>query len=819
MKKHHAIFGLKTCFFLLNLFIIVATQAYEVAEGEFFVKFHKGTISSDSVDAIQEELGADFVKKFPRIGAELWKFSDEEADEADEHSTRSKLSKLRSDNRIEYVEPNYLLKIDQTSNTSYDSKQWVPDVIHIKEALEIYQPKEEIIVAVIDTGVDYTHPALLSKIWKNLNEIPGNNFDDDQNGYDDDVYGHDFCQDHKIINEKTEYCETDSDPIDENFHGTHCAGIIAAVRNNEMGIAGVADTPFVKIMALKIQDKQGNGTVAAAISAIEYAIQNGAKIINASWGMDVESKALKEMIEELKPSIGQAQEKGILLIASAGNDSHNNDENPHYPASYNLDNVISVAATNANDELANFSHYGRNSVDLGAPGVNIYSTVPFLEGVECYENQGCYLSQQGTSMATPYVTGVAALLWSARPELTYLEVKNKLLSAVDKMPSLEGKIATGGRLNAFKVLLPDDQPVAICTTSVNGLRATLEAVTLENIASYDWTIHKGETTEQQTGSKIMVDFGNVGNYPVTLVVANNQGLTAQTQCQVEIPDNLPRPGQVTARIKATTTKGAAPLKIHFDGRQSIGQPRNGQIEIDTASGLVKTTPIIKYQWEICTYVSDFDGCFSDNTENQSNFRKTFYTPGAYKITLTVTDELGLTDTTNLEVNVTESWPFLPELGSGMAIGTKSHSVITTAFKGGISLHQEEYYQIEQSEQSLALIEVDVLGEIKVDARHVEQIVDIIAVINMEKAGLWFMLDQDQNRHDWNVEPSTLVALEPQVPLNSSQRVRIIHYKGNLPSDIYQFYFGYRLSNGTLVFNGEKPLKLTIHEPRIVGEGN
>jgi len=347
---------------------------------------------------------------------------------------------------------------------------------------------------------------------------------------------------------------------------------------------------------------------------------------------------------------------------------------------------------------------------------------------------------------------------------------------------------------------------------VNGLRATLEAVTLENIARYDWTIHKGETTEQQSGSKITVDFGNAGNYPVTLVVTDNQGLIAQTQCQVDLENYIPLPGQVTARIKATTTEGIAPLKVHFDGRQSIGQLRDGQIKINTVSGLVDTTPIIGYQWEICTYLSDFDGCFPNDIEDQSNFFKTFSTPGAYKITLTVTDELGLTNTTNLEVNVTKSWPSLQALGSGIAIGSESLSIITTAFKGGISLHQEKHYQIEQGEQNLEQIEVDVLGEIKVDARHVEQQADIIAVINMEKAGVWFMLDQGQNLQNWNADPFTLVALEAQVPLQSSQRVRIKDYKGPLPSDIYQFYFGYRLSDGTVVFNGEKPLKLTIHEP-------
>jgi subtilisin family serine protease len=505
-------------------------EVNEVVKGEFIIKF-KGLIGTDS--AVQEKMreiqkinGAEGLRNFPTIGAQLWKFSDEEMDE----SRLRSLSRLRSNPNIEYVEPNYLIKIDQTPNDSLYPKQWGPEKIRIEKALEIYHQlpeKGDIIVAVIDTGVDYTHPDLASKMWKDP----------------DDFYGYDF------FNE-------DNDPIDDHYHGTHCAGIIAAVRNNEIGIVGIAD--FVKIMALKIQDKQGIGNVAAAISAIEYATQSGAKIINASWGILKGTISVND-VKALKDAFQKAQDEGILVIAAAGNHSRNNDENPHYPASYKaLDNIISVAATNRNDELATFSHYGRNSVDLAAPGVDIYSTVHTDEEFDCNE-QGCYMNDSGTSMAVPHVTGVAALLWSARPEITYLEVKNKLLSSVDKIPALEEKTVTGGRLNAFKALLPDEELVAICTISVNGLRATLEAVKLDNV-DYNWTIDKGENTTEQSGPKITVDFENAGVYPVTLVVTDNQGLTAQTQCQVEIPkSNIPPIRQVTAHIKASTTKGTAPL--------------------------------------------------------------------------------------------------------------------------------------------------------------------------------------------------------------------------------------------------------------------
>ncbi len=410
MKTHSFISRLKTfslIFSLSCLVIMLETKANEVVEGEFIVKFSEG-IGSDSALA---SVGGKRLQDFPTIGAQLWQIEEEGNNRK---SIRSKLSRLRNDSRIEYVEPNYIIKLDQAPNDPYfPDKMWALKKIMAPEAWAFHQSKIKVIIAIIDTGVDYNHPDLALNMWINRGEIAGNQIDDDNNGYIDDVYGYDFFN-------------GTSDPIDDNFHGTHCAGTIAAVANNNIGIAGV--TGNAQIMALKFQNAKGYGTMAAAISAIEYARKMGAKIINASWGWEAGGQALKEAIEKSK-------EEGILVVASAGNRQEDIDDRPHYPASYDLDNIISVAATEPNDKLAQFdfggSNYGQNSVDLGAPGFNIYSTVPpTLEFFDC-SFQGCYTSLSGTSMATPHVTGVAALLWSVQPELTYQQVKAKMISSVD----------------------------------------------------------------------------------------------------------------------------------------------------------------------------------------------------------------------------------------------------------------------------------------------------------------------------------------------------------------------------------------------------
>ncbi|MBO0699061.1 MAG: S8 family serine peptidase [Zavarzinella sp.] len=279
------------------------------------------------------------------------------------------------------------------------------------------------VVAVIDTGVDYNHPDLAANMWRNTREIPGNGIDDDHNGYKDDVYGYDFAN-------------NDSNPMDDNGHGTHVSGTIGAVGDNGIGVAGV--DWHVKIMALKFLDSSGSGYLSNAVRALNYAVANGAKVVNASFGGGGYDAAMAT-------AINNARAHGVIVVAAAGNDSSNNDTTPSYPANYPGDNVISVAATDRNDQLAYFSNYGPTTVDIAAPGQSIYSTLP----------GGRYGTYSGTSMATPHVTGAIALVWDAHPNWTYQQVIAAILNTADRIPSLTGKVATG-RLDVGKAITYGD---------------------------------------------------------------------------------------------------------------------------------------------------------------------------------------------------------------------------------------------------------------------------------------------------------------------------------------------------------------------------
>ena len=312
-----------------------------------------------------------------------------------------------------------------------NSGQWGGKVGNDVSALQAWEllsgdsAQEPIIVAVIDTGVEYTHPDLSKNMWVNTKEIPGNGIDDDQNGYVDDIYGYNFYS-------------LNGDPVDDYGHGTHCAGIIAATHNH-LGIRGIA--PLAKIMAVKFLGPYGDGDVKNAILAIEYAIINGAKILSNSWGGPPESNALNDMIIK-------AKEAGILFVAAAGNDHSNNDVDPTFPSSYDVDNIISVGASNPKDEAASFSNWGTQKVHLFAPGQYILSPFP----------EGQYKTASGTSMATPLVAGAAALLWSQNPDWDYQQIKERLISTVDHISDLEDKSLSGGRLNVYHVLTGESNP-------------------------------------------------------------------------------------------------------------------------------------------------------------------------------------------------------------------------------------------------------------------------------------------------------------------------------------------------------------------------
>ncbi|MEM6470297.1 MAG: S8 family serine peptidase, partial [Planctomycetota bacterium] len=349
-----------------------------------------------------------------------------------------------------YAEPNYSISLSATPNDSSYTDLWglnnggqtggTTDAdIDAAEAWDITTGSRDTIVAVVDTGVDYLHPDLAANMWVNPGEVAGDGIDNDGNGFVDDVYGYNFVS-------------NNGNPMDDHDHGTHVAGTIGAVANNGVGVVGVSWD--VQIMAVKFLDARGGGSTGNAIAAIQYAVDNGATISNHSWGFNGGfSQALADAIE-------YARQADHLVIAAAGNGGRdrigdNNDAVPFYPGNFPNENLISIAATDHNDQLASFSNFGATQVDLGAPGVAILSTT----------RSGGYETFSGTSMATPHASGVAALLRSAYPGWTYDRVRDRLLDTVDPLDALQGITTTGGRLNAASAVAIDTTgPVVVQQT-------------------------------------------------------------------------------------------------------------------------------------------------------------------------------------------------------------------------------------------------------------------------------------------------------------------------------------------------------------------
>ena len=358
---------------------------------------------------------------------------------------------------VEYAEPDYQVQALLAPNDFRynDGSLWglhntgafggTPGAdISAQDAWDIQNTANNIIVAVIDTGVRATHEDLAANLWVNPGEIPGNGIDDDGNGYVDDVHG---------INA----LNNTGDPNDDHGHGTHVSGTIGAAGGNSVGVVGVCWN--VQLMECKFLDSTGNGFISDAIKCMDYARSKGAKVVNASWGSpSFTSTALHDAIDSLRQA-------GIIFVAAAGNSAGNNDVSPLYPASYELDNIISVAATTRTDELAFFSNYGATAVDLGAPGAAIFS---------CWNGSDSdYRYNDGTSMAAPHVAGACALLMAHFPNDNYQQIMNRILSNVDPLPSLAGKCRAGGRLNLQKALsggspAPQKPTVSVVATDANA---------------------------------------------------------------------------------------------------------------------------------------------------------------------------------------------------------------------------------------------------------------------------------------------------------------------------------------------------------------
>jgi subtilisin family serine protease len=402
---------------------------------EVFVRFRAG-VSEDRIQDLAARLN-DTIEDETEAVAGLSLIEDEDGKDA-----TAVVSEYSALPEVEYAEPVFEIRLDETGanykpvmpNDPQFSEQWAlandgqnggtkgADISALS-AWSVGTGSNKVVVAVLDSGVDYTHPDLVNNMWKRPENIKA--YEDANLGDIDDTNGYDAL-------------ENDGDPMDENGHGTHCAGIIGAEGGNNEGITGVNWS--VQIMPLRFMDANGSGTTKDAIEAINYVIDRNkagvnVRIISASWGSTQRSRALEDVIKK-------AYDSGILFVAASGNSSVDTDRNPHFPSSYNLGNVISVAALDRNDQLTSFSNYGPKSVHVGAPGKDILST---------YLNHEFKLSS-GTSMATPVVAGVAALVLADEPKMTVDELRKRLLDSVDKLPGLKGKIVTGGRINAAKAV-------------------------------------------------------------------------------------------------------------------------------------------------------------------------------------------------------------------------------------------------------------------------------------------------------------------------------------------------------------------------------
>jgi subtilisin family serine protease len=395
--------------------------ACEYQSGE--VLAHFGNLSQESITEIKNSLQLRTRQKLPQIGTELLEWSNSAP-------LAEMIAGLR-DRGVFVAEPNCIRHTFVMANDPKSGSLYGLTTMKIPAVWEKITGSD-LVIAVVDAGGDWTHEDLRQNSWINpgedldgngiFDENDRNGIDDDGNGYIDDVVGYDFV-DQTPMPYKNSY---------EDLHGTHVSGTIGAVGNNAIGISGVMWQ--VKIMRLKFITSNG-GTDFAAAKAIIYAVDNGARVINNSYGGYGST-------ETLKNAVAYANTHNVVFVAAAGNDRNNNDQRPIYPASYDFDNVIAVAATDASDNFASFSNFGKKSVDVAAPGVNILSTVP---------NNG-YYSLDGTSMASPHVAGIAGLLLTIQPDLTPLEIRELLMKTSDHMVALKGLIGAEGRINALNAV-------------------------------------------------------------------------------------------------------------------------------------------------------------------------------------------------------------------------------------------------------------------------------------------------------------------------------------------------------------------------------
>ncbi len=429
-------------FFLLSLSLIGVAGAAEVVPGEYIIKLKKGVSPKSFFSNSRVQSMVNKTKRLRVRNTQIYRVK------VNSNVKVATVKKLMSHPMIDFIEPNYILEVPRTKRSRAYSLRELPkdDMfnqlwglhneedtdINVVPAWDKTKGRREVVIAVVDTGIDLEHPDLKENLWVNEAEANGKpGVDDDNNGYVDDIHGYDFI-------------DQDSTPEDGHSHGTHCAGTIGAVHDS-LGVAGVVKN--ATLMASKIFNADGRTTTAAIVEAITYSADNGAHVMSNSWGGGGASQAIKGAIE-------YANSKGSIFVAAAGNNGTDNDKRPHYPSNYEIDNIIAVAAYQKNGRGASFTCYGKKSVDVAAPGVNILSTV--LDGK--------YASYSGTSMATPHVSGVVGLILAMNPEwlgkkgdkklvkVDPKKIRDLLISTSTKTDELKDISVSGGRVDVDKAL-------------------------------------------------------------------------------------------------------------------------------------------------------------------------------------------------------------------------------------------------------------------------------------------------------------------------------------------------------------------------------
>jgi subtilisin family serine protease len=527
-------------------------------EGELMVKFRGGPRGEAAAQA-EQALGLEVRRRFDRLGWQHVRLRPGE-------NEAQALARLRQRPDVIAAEPNYVfqLRLAETPvpNDPRFSEQWALPRIGASNAWALTTGSSNVVVAVLDTGIRYTHEDLAANMWRNPGEIAGNGIDDDNNGYVDDVFGID------AVNQ-------DSDPTDQPvsfiYHGTACASIIGAVGNNSRGIVGL-NWP-VRLMALRLASTGNLITSAWATECFEYVLMMKERGVNVrvtsnSYGLDdAPSQAIRDAID----AVGNA---GVLSVFAAGNQGKNVDVSCDYPACFRLPGMLNVAATDTNDVLATFSNYGATNVDLAAPGVNI----TIADGIETNVYNGFF---SGTSAACPYVAGAAALLAGAYPSATVAEIKAALMATVDFLPSLTNKMVSHGRLNVGRAIfhagLSTDAPPNVLTPPLSqtvglGYPATFCVIaTGAQPLDFFWQFEGSQIahTTEPVFTRPNIQLSHAGNYGV--ILSNAFGITTSAVATLTVVTNptiLAEPQglraldgtNVSFEVKAA---GAYPLSIQW----------------------------------------------------------------------------------------------------------------------------------------------------------------------------------------------------------------------------------------------------------------